>query len=72
MLNSSTDELRQRISSGRLFHTTGPIAAKLRGPIDVRVLGAERTPVLEDRRCRRFEIIEVSWQSTARYAGASP
>jgi len=54
-------------SDGKLFHTDGPAAEKLRGPKPtVLVLGVAKSPALVDRRCRRVAIAVSGVRSDVR------
>jgi len=57
-------------SDGKLFHTDGPAAEKLRGPKPtVLVFGVARSPRSADRRCRRVAIAVTGVSSDVRSFG---
>jgi len=57
-----------RSATGKLFHTTGPLTAKLLSPYVVRVRRTDSRHVLADRRCERPV---VNLQYSDRYAWAN-
>jgi len=70
-LNAASD-IFSRKAGGRLFHTAGPLYAKLRCPVEVWTRGSEMQLVDADRRRGWPRTSSTGTQSFRRYVGATP
>jgi len=71
-LKAFCDKSGNRSAGGKQFQEVGPLMAKLRCPIVVRVRGTSRVPVVADRSCCRPQVDVAGMQRSLRYARAMP
>jgi len=65
-LKALSDRPGDRSAGGRRFHVAGPLTAKLRCPVAVRVRETSRVPVAAGRRCWRPEMAVAGTQRSLR------
>ena len=65
-LKALSDRSGDRRAGDRRFHAAGPLTAKLRCPVAVRVHGTSRVPVAADCRCYWPKMAVVGTQRSLR------